>query len=363
MADDGARAVVRHVREQAASCAALGSPLYAALLGRAADDLLAGGPVAAVLAGHEDDPGPSALALRLAGAVHRLVLTGRAPDLAAHYPSTGGDGDAAAAWPAFRRVLAEQGDAVRAGLDRPPQTNEVGRCAGLLPAVLRALVRTGPRPVRLWEVGTSAGLNLRADAYRYETGGRRSGSWGDPASPVRIAPAWQVPPPWLARSPARLDVVERVGADLHPVDPLTPDGALTLTSFVWPDQADRLARLRAALEVARAVPARVVHASAADVLEGLEPVEGTLTAVQHSVVRQYLEPGERTRVERALEALGRRATRTAPVAHVALEPERPAAGEPHRYLVTLRTWPGGEREVLGEAQPHGAPVVWEQSIV
>ena len=37
--------------------------------------------------------------LRVIGAVHKLVLSGAAPALAAHFPSVGGDGDAAAAWP------------------------------------------------------------------------------------------------------------------------------------------------------------------------------------------------------------------------------------------------------------------------
>src|SRR3954465_11582805 len=77
-------------RDQARACEELGSPMYAELLAGLADDLEAGGPTARVLAGHEDAPGPSGLALRLAGSVHRLVLAGTAPPLAAYYPSTGG---------------------------------------------------------------------------------------------------------------------------------------------------------------------------------------------------------------------------------------------------------------------------------
>ncbi|MDP9480944.1 MAG: DUF2332 domain-containing protein, partial [Actinomycetota bacterium] len=75
-------AVARRLRRQAEACRALGSPLYAHLLERSAVDAEAGGPAWAVLAGHEDDPPDSALALRLMGAVHRLVLEGRAPALA-----------------------------------------------------------------------------------------------------------------------------------------------------------------------------------------------------------------------------------------------------------------------------------------
>src|SRR6476469_1907538 len=106
--------------------------MYADLLGRVADDLDAGGPARELLAGHEDDPGPSGLALRLAGSVHRLVLERRAGALAAHYPSVGGTGESEAGWAACRAVLEDQPDQVREWLDRPPQTNEVGRASGLM---------------------------------------------------------------------------------------------------------------------------------------------------------------------------------------------------------------------------------------
>ena len=44
--------LARLIREQAAACQELGSPLTAYLLDRLADDVLADGPGAAVLAGH-----------------------------------------------------------------------------------------------------------------------------------------------------------------------------------------------------------------------------------------------------------------------------------------------------------------------
>ena len=81
---------VEAFEQQARACAALGSPMYAELLDRLAEDIDANGPTATVIAGHEDDPGPSALALRLLGSVHRLVLERRAGELAAYYPSVGG---------------------------------------------------------------------------------------------------------------------------------------------------------------------------------------------------------------------------------------------------------------------------------
>ena len=122
------------LRGQGEACARLGSPMYAAL------------------AGHEDDPGPSGLALRLLGSLHRLVLQRRAGALATCYPSVGGRWDLEPAWPALRALLADETDLVREWLDRPPQTNEVGRSAALLGGLLHV---EGPwrRPVRLHEIG------------------------------------------------------------------------------------------------------------------------------------------------------------------------------------------------------------------
>src|SRR4051794_9285777 len=119
--ETGRARMARLFREQADGCGRLGSPLYAGLLAHAGDDIDRGGALADILAGHEEDSGPSALALRLAGAVHRIVLSGRAPGLAAYYPSVGGRADADAAWPHFRQAVADNVDEIRALLASPPQ--------------------------------------------------------------------------------------------------------------------------------------------------------------------------------------------------------------------------------------------------
>src|SRR6266446_6503889 len=90
---------------QVASCKQLGSPLYAALLERARADLGAGGVVARVLDGWTGKPVHDALPLRLLGAAHRIVLDGRAPRLAAHFPSAGGSPQWPAVWDALRETL------------------------------------------------------------------------------------------------------------------------------------------------------------------------------------------------------------------------------------------------------------------
>ncbi|MGH8868402.1 MAG: DUF2332 domain-containing protein [Actinomycetes bacterium] len=345
--------LVRDLRFQAEACRELGSPLYADLLARVADDVAHGGAVGQVLTGYEDEPGSSAVGLRLMGTLHRLVLAGEAPALAAYYPSVGGRPDAAGAWQALLGVVEERTDVVREGLRRPPQTNEVGRASTLVGGLLH--VAAAHRfPVRLVEIGASAGLNLRADSFRVETDTPGNGvGWGPTDSPVRLR-AWRgaLPP-----RDAPLRVVERRGCDLDPVDATTDEGRLTVTSYVWPDDTERLARLRGAIEVARAVPAAVERSAATDFLDQVEPVEDTTLVVWHSVMWGYLSRDERSAVTRRLDALGSAATDRAPVAHLAFEPRR-RGGDNWRFVVTLRTWPGGEERELGEAAPHGVPVEW-----
>jgi hypothetical protein len=344
--------LVRRVRAQGTSCAEMGSPLYAVLLDRVADDLLEAGPTAAVLEGHDGDPPRSALALRLMGAVHRLVLDRRAPELAMFYPSVGGTAEGAGAWPAFRRVLVEHASELRPLLDQPPQTNEVGRAASLVGG-LGHVVDRWPLPVRLFEIGASAGLNLRADHFRLESAGRDG--VGPVDSPVVLGDAWLGGRP-PATAPLR--ILERQGCDIAPVDPLSQEGRLRLTSYVWPDQASRLARLRGALQVAAQVPATVVRRSASDFLVDLRLQPDAATVVWHSVMWQYLDPAERVSIEQRLDDLGHTASAKSPLAHLRLEPRRRTPSSPIEFLVMLRTWPGGDERILGSAPGHGLPTTW-----
>jgi hypothetical protein len=339
------------LRLQAEGCRQVGSPLYGDLLVHAADDLLAGGPTADVLAGHLDDRIGNALALRMLGGAHALALLGQAPALAAWYPSAGGVADtepgSPRAWAALRGTLAGQRAAVRSWLSRPPQTNEVGRAAALLGGLLHVTAEAG-LPVRLVEVGASAGLNLRADRFRVPGD---AGSYGDPDSPVVLWGAWQgVPPP-----AGKIDVVERTGGDLAPVDPLTAEGRLILTAYVWPDQTERLERLRGALAIAEQLPADLRAEPAAATLARTDLEPGTWTVLWHSIFRQYLSQAEREELADGIAALAVTATRSARFAYLYFEQSR-AGG----CRVTLTTWPGGQRRLLGSAPAHGVPVHWQR---
>jgi hypothetical protein len=354
LTSEQARGIIATIlRVQAEWCARLGSPLYAGLLERAADDAESGGPVWNVMRGHESDELGSALALRFMGAVHRLVLDGVVPELGVYYPSAGGAADAEKAWPAFLAVVEDHRDALRALVERPVQTNEVGRSAALVGGFLTVARSTG-LPLRILEIGSSAGLNLRWDRYRYESG---AWAWGDPASPVRFTNVFEDATPAVAE----VSVVERAGCDPSPIDPASEHGRLTLMAYTWPDQVHRFAQLRAALDVASGVPAPVESSDGPAWLarELEEPRPGMATVVFHSIVSQYLGDDGRARLRNVLAAAGGRATPDAPLAWLRLEPTKPEGGG--RFLVHLTTWPGGEERLLAEAHPHGPPVRWREN--
>ena len=165
------------------------------------------------------DPTPpgSVPQLRLMGALHYLVLSGRAPALAAFYPSARGEEPVYGVWPVAVAAMEEQFDQVRERLHRTVQTNEPGRSAVLFAGLLW-LADRHRRPIRLLEVGASAGLNLVADRYSYVVGGRELGDrLGRCGSSTRDDTATD-----RSRPRQRLPDVAGAGCDLSPLDPTQP---------------------------------------------------------------------------------------------------------------------------------------------
>ena len=354
---DSAAELLAQVRFQATACTENGSPLYGRLLSSMAEDLGAGGPTLALLAPHRDDSRGSVVPLRLMAAVHRLVLDGRAPELAPWFPSAWPVGaaphPAGDPWPALRALMVDEREALAAGLHQGVQTNEVGRSAALAPGLLLVAARTG-LPLRIVEMGASAGLNLRFDRYYYEAADE---SWGDPASPLRFDDVYDGQPNLNVAA----TVAERLGCDPAPIDATTEAGRHLLRSFVWPDQAARLARLDAALAIAAEVPVHLEQARAGEWVPARlgELAPGRATVVMHSIVAQYVPKPERQAVAAAIEAAGSSATRDRPVAWLRMEPNTMSTV---RADITLRLWDGerhhGEEELLGRTGFHGRPVEW-----
>lgn len=340
---------------QIEGCRLLGSTFSAAVLSIVIDDIEAGGPFAGLASAWSglDFKGlvEAAAPLRLLGGLHYLTLSSAAPGLAAQYPAARAEPDLAALKSEVIAAARAHADVLTDFAARPPQTNEVRRCLCLIGGFLTVARLTG-LPLRCLEIGASAGLNLNWDRYRYDLGDL--GAWGDAASPVILDGDWQGgrPPFDVA---AR--VIERAGCDLAPVDLADPDRALRLQAYIWADQPDRLARLRAAIAVARDHPPQVESADAgAWALRMTPPKAGMATVLYHSVVWPYLPPDTRAEIGTAIRTAGEAARPDRPFAWLRMEPD---VGDPKAAMeVTLTLWPGGEQHGLARVHPHGAKVLW-----
>lgn len=167
---------------------------------------------------------------------------------------------------------------------RSTQTNEPRRCATLLPA-LAAI----DGPLALIEVGASAGLCLTPDRYSYAyTSPDGARTRLDPAGgPSEVVLPCAIDGPVPTRMP---QIVWRAGIDLNPLDVRDPADVAWLEALVWPEHADRVETLRAAVRVAAADPPRLVEGDLLDTLPGLvaeAPADATVV-VLHSAVLYYL---------------------------------------------------------------------------
>jgi hypothetical protein len=247
----------------------------------------------------------------------------------------------------FRTLILDNPDALRlVMLARSTQTNEPGRCATLLPILAKF-----PQPLALIEVGASAGLCLLPDLYAYDYGGRIVAPDPAPAEPVFPCAADDRTP-----IPHRLpEIAWRAGLDLEPIDLSDPDQVAWLEALVWPEETDRLARLRAAMRIAASARPDVIRG---DLLRDLGPLaaeaprDATLV-IFHTAVLTYVAPPQRAEFARAVASLcdfwvANEAPRVLP--EIA---ERAGGFGPRgRYLTSVNAEP------VARADFHGAWMEW-----
>jgi hypothetical protein len=246
----------------------------------------------------------------------------------------------AADFDGFRRSVLDRRDEVLATVRaRRTQTNEPGRCAALYP-----LLATLPQPLALLEVGASAGLCLLPDRYRYEYDGRPAGA---PDSPVVLRSRVEGP----EKRPGPISVAWRAGIDLNPLDVTDPDDVRWLEALVWPGDHDRRERLRAALDIARRDPPRIVRG---DLNERFDEVVaaapgGATLVVCHTAVLWYLSEPDRAAFLARVRALGCHwLAQEAPGIIPGLSGDRSL----QMYLVTLDGRPAAF------SAPHGGWIRW-----
>lgn len=327
-------------RKQAEDCAAMGSPLMARLMSGLAEGLQHGTAIAdCILSANDAEISRAhALPLRLAGGLHALVLSGQDADLARAYTDPGADITRAAL-----DAIAQHPGFLLDWLHSPPQTNEVRRSAVLI-ATAHLLTARFRLPLVLSELGASAGLNLLWDHYALHLTGQSFG----PSDPALTLTPW-----WTGNLPpvATPTILDRCGVDLNPLDPVTD--RLRLLSYLWPDQPDRIARTRTALDLAARLRPRIDRADAADWLETrlATPTPRALHLIFHTVAWQYFPFATQTRALAAMKSVRAKS----PVAQLSMESDDQTPGA----ALTLTLWPGGEIIRLGRADFHGRWVDWQ----
>ncbi|HEY9180124.1 MAG TPA: DUF2332 domain-containing protein [Candidatus Baltobacteraceae bacterium] len=326
------------------TCAKMGSPFFGALLGYAAHAYETDSVLRDLLERHARRSRPG---LRLGGAAHFRALRGLAPEIARHYPSTGGDGDAHAAWQAILRDMHAHASEYDTLFAREVQTNEVARAMPVLAAMLAVADQTH-LPLRIFEIGSSAGLVLNFDRYFHCANGW---SWGAQRSPVRLTNRITSGVP--GHLDADLRIAERHGCDLHPLNAADPNDADTLLGFVWPDQHDRFERLRAALAVAREHPLRIATADGiAWARTAALPADGGVTVLLHTVMVEHLTAEQAARLDETVQTLAAQARPHAPFAWVRME----MVARSYETAVTL--WPGAHETLIARSDGHANTLRW-----
>jgi len=334
---------------QVAYCTSSGAAVTARVVA-ALRDLIESDEPGELLARIRDWPGAplaDALPLRIAGGIHSLQLRGVEPALADIYAGRDGIDDTAVIAAAIRANEAD----LLPWLDGPPQTNEAGRSANFIAAMLWLADQGLPPRFECLEIGSSAGINLMLDRYHYDLGGVQVGP--EPGA-IRFQPEWQGDAP----PDRKIEIVSTKGCDVAPVDLADPDQATRLKAYIWPEHTIRFERMEAAIAEAKKQAPNLVHMNAAEFVEAelAKPQEaGTTRMLMHSIVWQYVPEDQQARVTAAMEAAGAKATAERPLVWVALEANRVM----HIHEMVVRYWPGGEQGVVvTRAHPHGAWLGW-----
>jgi hypothetical protein len=331
--------------QQAEWCRKLGSELTARVLEAlmlCLDDSTSTGRLVCNWPG-EAGPMKDVVPLRLTGALHAMVASGQAKGLAGVYPPNALV-DVIDMVPLVRDAVTACDLQIEGFLKFAPQTNEVARAAVLI-AALSVVARETGLPLSIHEIGASGGLNLNLDRFGYQLG---DVALGDASSGVQLAPKWEGAAPDVMPK-----IIARSGCDLNPIDVTDADQALRLQSYVWPDQTDRLERVKAAIGIAQDHPPKLDAADAAEwvgQLNRFPAPKDQCRVLVHSIAWQYMPDDVQRRITMSMEASGARGDKLAWVAF-----ELNAEGQAE---LTARIWPGGETRVLARANPHVQWVQW-----
>lgn len=325
-----------------------GSPLYAALAAAVGDEPVVRDIVAARRPGQ---PAPN----MIFAATHFLILRGADHPLKEYFATAGGERSPdAALTEAFLDFCRERrADLTALVARRATNTNEAGRSA-LIAAGLSHLARRRRRPLFLVELGPSAGLNLNFDRYAYrflaEDGRERAAFW-TPAKLRIDCVARNEKFPDLGAAPP--EIARRLGIERDPVDIGDADDRDWLRALIWPERAERMARLETALAIARAFPPPIRKGDAVGDLAAVlaeAPADCTPCVFHTAVTYQFTDEARS-----ALDDVFIETSRTRPCWRLALEWR-----DGDIYPLTLTCYDAGaaDETMLARSDPHGRWIDW-----
>lgn len=178
-------------------------------------------------------------------AVHYLLFKYPIFDLIKFYPSQGGIfSESEDFFQSFKKFAIQNESEILKILEtKSVQTNEVRRCGPLISALSLIAEANDNSQITLIDVGTSSGLNLLMDKYKYIFNGL---VFGNSESELTIScsirgsmtPQISIP-----------KIIRRYGIDINPIALTQPEELLWSKALIWPDQVERIDRLEKAMKI------------------------------------------------------------------------------------------------------------------
>lgn len=203
----------------------------------------------------------------LFGAVHYLLLKGNEHELRDFYSSlVKNPRELDESFEYFREFCLQQSIKINEILkSKIVQTNEVRRCSYLYPA-FSYIYRNTQRPLALIEIGTSAGLQLFVEKYRYSYGTKQN--YGSEDSSVHISAEIRGEHNTLDQL-SKFKVASRIGVDLHINDVSDDEDFLWLKALIWPEHQERRELFETAASYVRNNPVKLIEGDGVEILNSL----------------------------------------------------------------------------------------------
>jgi hypothetical protein len=257
------------------------------------------------------------------------------------------------AYPSFQAFCLEHKEALQRLLPMARlQTNEVTRCANLLPAFDLISTREDRRPLALIEIGSSAGLLLNWHRYFYTY--NQGYLLGDEASSVQISctiEGEQLPVP--LRLPP---MAQCLGIELNPLDINNERDVRWLRSCIWPEERKRYQLLDAAIALARQYPPQMLTGDACHMLPNLLPT----IPLNHPICLFHsfaLNQGPVQVKERIIQTLVDASLKRT-IYRISIEADPLKKEHPRLELFTYRNGDLFHYEWLAECDFHGERMTW-----